>query len=77
MDQAKQVRQWYKLACIANHHACFWHKADNPTALAREAVLSDMLICQQDGQGCICQDVLGCPAEYHLSQPALRVGTLD
>jgi hypothetical protein len=32
---------------------------------------------QQDGQGGICQDVLGCPAEYHLSQPALRVGALN
>jgi len=34
-------------------------------------------IRQQDGQGRICQYVLGCPAEYHLSQSALRVGTLD
>lgn len=28
-------------------------------------------------QSCIGQDVLGCPAEYHLPQSALRVGTLD
>ena len=34
-------------------------------------------IRQQDGQGCIPQDVLGCPAEYPLSQSALRVGALD
>jgi hypothetical protein len=34
-------------------------------------------IRQQDGQGSICQDMLGCPAEYHLPQSALRVGTLD
>jgi len=32
---------------------------------------------QQDGQGSICQDVSGCPAEYHLSQSVLRVGALD
>jgi hypothetical protein len=34
-------------------------------------------IRQQDGQGCIFQDVLGRSAEYPLSQSALRVGTLD
>ena len=34
-------------------------------------------IRQQDGQGRICQDVLGRSTEYPLSQSALRVGTLD
>ena len=34
-------------------------------------------IRQQDGQGCIPQDVLGCSAEYPLSQSTLRVGALD
>src|ERR1039458_422385 len=43
----------------------------------RTLQLGTGLICQQDGQSTICQDVLSCPAEYHLSQSALRVGTLD
>ena len=34
-------------------------------------------VCEQDWYGRIFQYVSGCSAEYHLSQSALRVGTLD
>jgi len=35
------------------------------------------LVRKQDRQGSKRQDVLGCTAKYHLSQSALRIGTLD
>src|SRR6516162_4124950 len=45
--------------------------------LTASLVTASLSIRQQDGQSCIRQDVLGCPAKYPLAHAALRVGTLD
>src|SRR5450756_551751 len=61
---ASDVRRFYTMKSLYR---------DGPRTLQ----LGTGSIRQQDGQSSICQDMLGCPAEYHLSQSALRVGTLD
>src|SRR5262245_51068059 len=55
-----------------------WAKSGHSVIrLTTSLVTANLSIRQQDGQSCIRQNVLGCPAKYPLPHSALRVGTLD